>query len=117
MQTYIKTVTLTLTLFLLIACRIQTSLDKNVEAGAISIQNLRYPTKVIPLVSAHRGGKYIDNFPENCLETFQLLSNYASLIIECDIRQTADSVLYLLHDDNLQRTTTGIGTVKSITWE
>ncbi|GAB3764125.1 hypothetical protein GCM10028817_44600 [Spirosoma pomorum] len=37
-------------------------------------------------------------------------------IIEMDVRMTMDSVLVLLHDDDISRTTTGLGSLKSMTW-
>jgi glycerophosphoryl diester phosphodiesterase len=63
-----------------------------------------------PLVAAHRGGP-LPGFPENCIETFENALSYAPCLIECDVRRTADSVLILMHDEELDRTTTGSGRV------
>lgn len=63
-----------------------------------------------PLISAHRGGPE-KGFPENALETFENVLGYAPCLIECDIRPTADGRLVMLHDDTLDRTTTGKGPV------
>ena len=68
-----------------------------------------------PLVSAHRGGPY-PGFPENAIETFQNIADQTSALIECDILMTKDSVLVLLHDDTLDRTTTGKGKVADLTY-
>ena len=38
-------------------------------------------------------------------------------IIECDVNMSADSVLLLLHDASLDRTTTGTGLVKTKDWK
>ncbi|MEM7110191.1 MAG: glycerophosphodiester phosphodiesterase family protein [Bacteroidota bacterium] len=64
-----------------------------------------------PLVSAHRGGPY-PGFPENALETFQNVAEKIPLvIIECDVSMTKDSVLILMHDKTLDRTSTGSGNI------
>lgn len=69
-----------------------------------------------PLVSAHRGGP-TSGYPENALETFAFQHRYQPLIIECDIRMTRDSVLILMHDETLERTTDGSGRVSDRTYE
>ncbi len=64
----------------------------------------------IPVLSAHRGGPY-PGYPENCIETFvNILDHYPSTL-EVDVSITKDSVLILMHDWNLKRTTTGEGSV------
>ena len=67
---------------------------------------LTYTENRYPLVSAHRGGP-TTGFPENAIETFENSHRYQPLIIECDVRMTRDSVLILMHDEKLDRTTTG----------
>lgn len=69
----------------------------------------------IPMVSAHRGGPY-PGFPENAIETFQNVINYTLSIIEFDVAITKDSVLVLMHDNTLERTTTGSGKVIDLTF-
>ncbi len=69
----------------------------------------------IPLISAHRGGPR-PGFPENCLATFERTLRDTYAIIECDVRMTADSVLVLLHDEALDRTTTGEGLLQEQTF-
>lgn len=68
-----------------------------------------------PLISAHRGGS-AEGFPENAIETFERATTYGPAIIETDIAMTKDSVLVLMHDDQLDRTTTGSGWVKDYTF-
>lgn len=70
----------------------------------------------IPLVSAHRGGPYI-GYPENAIETFAHVASKGPVVIECDIAMTSDSVLVMMHDNTLERTTTGTGNVIDFTWE
>lgn len=70
----------------------------------------------IPLISAHRGGPY-PGFPENAIETFENILAQTHAIIECDIGMTRDSILVLLHDNTLDRTTTGEGRLSDKSWE
>ncbi len=65
-------------------------------------------------ISVHRGGGDLAGYPENCLESFQYLSKQIGtparpVVIECDIDLTKDSVLVMMHDATLNRTTTGTG--------
>ncbi len=69
----------------------------------------------IPLISAHRGGSY-PGYPENCLETFDYIANKYPVLIECDVARAADGTLILMHDETLDRTTTGQGKVSSYDW-
>lgn len=69
-----------------------------------------------PLVSAHRGGP-ASGYPENALETFALYLSEQPIIIETDIEITKDSVLVMMHDKTLDRTTTGKGAVANYTLE
>jgi len=69
-----------------------------------------------PLVSAHRGGPY-PGFPENAIETFENIVNQTPAVIECDVSMTKDSVLILMHDKTLDRTTTGQGKVSDILFD
>ncbi|WP_461141823.1 glycerophosphodiester phosphodiesterase family protein [Spirosoma pomorum] len=80
-------------------------------------QALSYqPSRTKPLLLAHRGGP-ASNETENSLETFQrMYQQMPEAIIEMDVRMTMDSVLVLLHDDDISRTTTGLGSLKSMTW-
>lgn len=60
-------------------------------------------------ISAHRGGGDLAGYPENCIESFAYLARNLPVIIECDIDLTKDSVLVMMHDATLDRTTTGTG--------
>lgn len=66
------------------------------------------------LVSAHRGGPE-PGFPENCIETFENSLRHGPLVIEFDIRQTADDHLIVMHDTTVDRTTNGSGSVGDMT--
>lgn len=65
------------------------------------------------LVSAHRGG-YRDGLPENALETMEATVDAIPALLEVDVASSADGVLYLMHDDTLDRTTTGEGPVDAL---
>ena len=67
-----------------------------------------------PLVSAHRGGPDT-GFPENALPTFRHALTHGPVLLETDIRMTKDSVLVLMHDATLDRTTTGRDSVRAHT--
>ncbi len=71
---------------------------------------LDYGSEAGPLLSAHRGGPAL-GYPENALATFERSLRYAPVLIEADVRMSADSVLVLMHDETLERTTTGTGPV------
>ncbi|MCI0920277.1 glycerophosphodiester phosphodiesterase family protein [Sphingobacterium rhinopitheci] len=79
-------------------------------------QLLTFDDNRYPLISAHRGGAS-KGYPENAIETFQNVANHLPVIIECDIRLSKDSILVLMHDETLDRTTTGTGKVSDYTWE
>ena len=69
--------------------------------------SFKYSTKNKNFVSAHRGGSGIHGFPENCVETFEHLYQKGIQIFEIDVAETKDNQLILMHDNSLQRTSTG----------
>lgn len=62
------------------------------------------------LVVGHRGGPR-NGYPENALETLERTWNAGTRAMEIDIAETKDGKLVLMHDDDLDRTTTGTGLV------
>ncbi len=78
-------------------------------------RSLRWAEGAPVLVSAHRGGP-VPGLPENAIETFEYALNHAPAFIETDVRRTADGVLVLMHDETLDRTTTGTGRVDATTF-
>ncbi|HNS86326.1 MAG TPA: glycerophosphodiester phosphodiesterase family protein [Parvularculaceae bacterium] len=68
------------------------------------------------LVAAHRGGP-APGFPENAIETFENTMAQAPAFLEIDIATSSDGVLYLMHDDTLERTTNGAGAIESVAWK
>lgn len=73
---------------------------------------LRDNTRTI--VAAHRGGP-APGFAENAIETFAHTTSLTPAMLEIDIARTRDNVLVLMHDDELDRTTTGSGLVRDHT--
>lgn len=69
-------------------------------------------TKNIPLIAAHRGG-----ILENSIEGMQATLAQTPAIMELDVATSKDGVLFLMHDDTLDRTTTGTGSVENRTWD
>ncbi|AUD02840.1 glycerophosphodiester phosphodiesterase family protein [Spirosoma pollinicola] len=68
-----------------------------------------YKPNQVAKISAHRGGGDLKGYPENCIESFTYLAKQMPVIIECDIDLTKDSVMVMMHDATLDRTTTGTG--------
>ncbi len=77
---------------------------------------LRWTPGRAPLVSAHRGGPSA-GLPENSLAAFDHALNFAPALLEVDVRPTADGRLVLLHDETLERTTTGTGRLDAQTFD
>jgi glycerophosphoryl diester phosphodiesterase len=76
----------------------------------------RYTGKDIPVVSGHRGGA-VKGFPENSIESFENTLKYTPAFFEIDPRLTKDSVIVLMHDATLDRTTNGTGKLSDYTWD
>ena len=66
-------------------------------------------------VSAHRGAPP-PGLSENSIEAFEYALNHAPALVETDVRRTSDGVLVLMHDETLDRTTTGTGRVDQTTF-
>ena len=80
------------------------------------LETFRYAPTAKPIISVHRGGKGIAHYPENCLETLKYINDSITAIFEIDIAKTKDNVLVLLHDNTLERTTTGQGKLTDYTF-
>lgn len=68
------------------------------------------------MISGHRGSR-LPGYPENAIETFEFVLQHTPAFFEVDPRLTKDSVVVLLHDATLDRTTTGSGKLSDFTWE
>jgi len=68
------------------------------------------------VAAAHRGGP-VPGYAENSIEGFAYTTSMVPALLEIDIARTKDDVLVLMHDDTLDRTTTGTGEVRAHTLE
>lgn len=68
------------------------------------------------LITGHRGGM-VKGFPENSIATFENTLKHTPAFFEIDPRLTKDSVMVLMHDATLDRTTTGQGKLSDYTYE
>jgi glycerophosphoryl diester phosphodiesterase len=64
------------------------------------------------LVCAHRGDWR--NAPENSIQAIKLASQMGVDMVEIDVRTTKDDVLVLMHDETIDRTTSGKGRVSEL---
>ncbi|MDI9522170.1 MAG: glycerophosphodiester phosphodiesterase family protein [Bacteroidota bacterium] len=70
------------------------------------------------LVSGHRGAWKNTQFPDNSLEGLQYATERVpGIFFEIDPRLTKDSVIILMHDETLDRTTNATGKVSESTFE
>lgn len=68
------------------------------------------------IVSGHRGGM-MPGYPENCIESCEKTLSMMPTFFEIDFSFTRDSVLVLMHDLTIDRTTTGKGRVADYTYD
>jgi glycerophosphoryl diester phosphodiesterase len=68
-----------------------------------------------PLFIAHRG--LSARFPENTLAAFKGAVDAGAHMIELDVSLTRDRQLVVIHDDTVDRTTDGSGSVRALTLE
>jgi glycerophosphoryl diester phosphodiesterase len=94
-----KTITIKLVLLLIISA-----------SGFAQQQNFTMPLKGL---CAHRGG--MDTHPENTIPAFRYSIESGVQMIEFDIQFSKDSVLVIMHDDSVDRTTDGKGNVADLT--
>ncbi len=69
----------------------------------------------LTLISAHRGGP-TPGLPENSIEAMDALLHATPMSAEIDVAASRDGVLFLLHDNTLDRTTTGTGEAAAQDW-
>ena len=67
-----------------------------------------------PRLAAHRGAGKLA--PENTLASLRLGHGYGYRMAEVDVKLSADGVAFLLHDDTLNRTTSGRGRADALPW-
>ena len=67
-----------------------------------------------PMVSVNHRGWY--QAPENTLSAYRESYNHGFKYVECDVQFTKDGVAVLLHDDTIDRTSNGSGTLSQMTY-
>lgn len=111
-----------LTVFLLcVSCvenKVHIGVDNTVDINSIEElqEYFRYDKDRDILISGHRGGM-MDGYPENCMESCAKTLSMMHSFFEVDFSFTKDSVLVLMHDLTLDRTTTGKGRVADYTYD
>ena len=110
--------------YALLVSALSYSADVFAQEGVINTINVKntkelhdffkYTGKDIPIVSGHRGGNEM-GFPENSIATFENTLTYLPSFFEIDPRLSKDSVIVLMHDATLNRTTNGKGKVSDYT--
>lgn len=63
-------------------------------------------------IVCHRGAKHVA--PENTLASAEAALTLGGSVIELDVRQSADGVLYVMHDETVDRTTNGKGSISEL---
>ncbi|RPE09955.1 glycerophosphodiester phosphodiesterase [Chitinophaga lutea] len=86
----------------------------DIKNAAALREFFHYTGKDIPFISGHRGG-INKGFPENSIEALDNTLRHTHATFEIDPRLTKDSVIVLMHDATLDRTTTGKGKVGDYT--
>lgn len=81
------------------------------SAFFLSAQNI---TTTKPLIIAHRGAS--GSAPENTLAAIDKALEAGADVIEIDVHQTRDSVVIVMHDEKLDRTTDKSGFIKNFNW-
>jgi glycerophosphoryl diester phosphodiesterase len=66
-----------------------------------------------PLVLAHQGGE--GEWPSNTLLAFQNAAQAGADVLDTDMHMTKDGVLVLMHDQTVDRTTSGTGAIRDLT--
>ena len=75
----------------------------------------RYAPDKDIIISGHRGGMQ-EGFPENCIASCEKTLSLMPSFFEIDPRLTKDSVLVLMHDATIDRTTNGKGKVSDYSY-
>ncbi len=99
------------------------SLRAGIEANRVVINSFedlqayfRYSPERDVIISGHRGGM-MPGFPENCIESCEKTLSLMPTFFEIDFSFTKDSVMVLMHDLSVDRTTTGKGKVSDYTFD
>lgn len=81
------------------------------KAYGVTMPEINYATRNIN----HRGYNRIA--PENTLSAFKLSKGYGFEYVECDVLFTSDNIPVILHDDTIDRTSDGSGSIADMTFD
>jgi len=84
------------------------------DLSATSIYEVISRSGGFPVHSSHRGGCETYG-PENTMNSFRRSVACKTRLLEIDLRVTKDLHLVIMHDDDVDRTTNGVGLVSSFT--
>jgi glycerophosphoryl diester phosphodiesterase len=68
-----------------------------------------------PAFIAHRGGGTFA--PENTLASMRMGARKGFRMVEFDVKLSQDGVLFLMHDDSVDRTSDGHGLASDLSWK
>ena len=91
-----------LLLFGTLSCNSDHPVHENRASGIVA--EIHDPASKKVLVASHRGDWR--NYPENSLPALRSAIDRGVDIVEIDLKMTSDSVLVLMHDARIDRTTT-----------
>ena len=98
------------TFLILVVCVLFSSCKYNKPSNHNTVDSCSSNSQIN--IAAHRGDWR--NYPENSIEGLKSCIDMGIDIMETDLKMTKDSILILMHDETLDRTTNGSGFVKDI---
>lgn len=98
-----------------VGCGAEQKSDAGANRAERIVAEIHNPASRNVLVASHRGDWR--NWPENSIPAIESVIAMGVDIMELDLKLTADSVLVLCHDNTIDRTTTGKGRVRDITYD
>ncbi len=110
---------LLLVLLLFVQCNQKQEKSEASSANETELQQLfKYTGDSSVIISGHRGSWKNSSYPDNSFEgLIYATENVPGIMFEIDPRLTKDSVIVLMHDATLERTTDGQGKLNEYTWE
>ena len=97
------------------ACGEQAGMPTAANRAEAIVAEIHNPSSRKVLVASHRGDWR--NYPENSIPAIESVIRMGVDIMEFDLKLTKDSVLVLCHDHTIDRTTSGKGRVRDITYD
>ena len=110
---------LLLVLLLFAQCDQKQNKSKTSSTSETELQQFfKYTGDSSIIISGHRGNWRNSSYPDNSLEGLIYVTEHVpDVFFEIDPRLTKDSVIVLMHDATLERTTDGQGKLNEYTWE